>query len=543
MLTLRSDRAVDPGGQFEYPTPQADQLLYVTLQPRYSIYLESDKTGSFIINATLSHIFGQPFGYDLSATLSDSDLNSPSLLVQVVSEGKELVSSSVRIGATERLVDFSLSALLPRYKPYQISLRGTLRNSSQIYTASTQLYVLPSRSYGSAVKIDNLYGGLYVQNAHNAWTGWYPLFPNGGYGDGNHVMSSNISFTNLDRYAEEGFNNINIVPDGGRPDQAYPMDDIRIYWDHMDELNLFNVYDLRFAFQNATRIRDQVEMWKNRTTLLMWYTADEPDGWVYPLNSTKIAYDQLKELDPYHPVSLVLNCQNFYYKDYASGGDIIFEDAYPVAINATWSIPWNTACNTTYGDCGCDNCVGELADVSSRLDDIQTYQANLEGQSFKPTWSVLQVFGEQSYWPRIPTTIEVLNMMMLSINHNVKGITYWIYPSTNDVNIGSGKLGKIFQTSPGIDFVFGSNAIKGLKVLGADIDASAWILGDKMMIGIASLSYENVSGIIKITLPKRALSVDKVLYGSESWTVKDNTLTTSGLKGLEIGVLVLRIDK
>src|SRR3954465_2000448 len=90
-------------------------------------------------------------------------------------------------------------------------------------------------------------------------------------------------------------------------------------------------------------------MWKNRTTLLMWYTADEPDGWGYALNSTKLAYDQLKELDPYHPVSMVLNCRNFFYEEYASGTDIVYEDAYPVAINSTWSIPWGTPCNKTYG--------------------------------------------------------------------------------------------------------------------------------------------------------------------------------------------------
>ena len=50
-------------------------------------------------------------------------------------------------------------------------------------------------------------------------------------------------------------------------------------------------------------------------------------GWEYDLNSTKLAYDLLKELDPYHPVSLVLNCQNFCYEEYSSGADIVFEEA------------------------------------------------------------------------------------------------------------------------------------------------------------------------------------------------------------------------
>jgi hypothetical protein len=86
-------------------------------------------------------------------------------------------------------------------------------------------------------------------------------------------------------------------------------------------------------------------------------------GWEYDLNSTKLAYDLLKELDLYHSVSLVLKCQNFYYEECSSGADIVFEDAYPVSFNATWST-WGIPCNLAYGDCGCDNCLGELTDVS-----------------------------------------------------------------------------------------------------------------------------------------------------------------------------------
>jgi hypothetical protein len=237
-------------------------------------------------------------------------------------------------------------------------------------------------------------------------------------------------------------------------------------------------------------------------------------GWAYPLNSTILAYGQLKELDPYHPVSLVLNCQNFYYKEYSSGADIVFEDAYPVGISATWSIPWGTPCNLTYGDCGCDNCVGELEDVSDRLDDLQHYQANLQGEGSKPTWAVIQAFGEQDYWKRIPSSAEVENMMMLSVNHNAKGITYWIYPSTDEINVGIGQLGKVFQTEPGINFLFGTNAMKGLPTAGEVlIDASAWIVDKQMMVGIASGEYVDSSTVVSIKLPASASSVEQVLYG------------------------------
>ena len=59
---------------------------------------------------------------------------------------------------------------------------------------------------------------------------------------------------------------------------------------------------------NSTAVTEQVNMIKNRSSLLLWYTGDEPDGTSDPLNATKTAYDLIYDLDGYHPVSLVLNC-------------------------------------------------------------------------------------------------------------------------------------------------------------------------------------------------------------------------------------------
>lgn len=562
MLIPASNNSLDPGGQFQFPTVQNVSLLYLKVQPRYSIFLESDSTGSFIVDAAISHTFGQAY-----KNITYNPPKSPAgpfstLEFEIFSEesGALLVSSSVPVNSTGNIIEFSFSSLKPRLQPWPISIYATSPDGLQTYSASTEIYFLPSRTYGSAVKIDNLFGGLYVQNVANDWKGWYAIFPNGGYADGGYVTPTNISFANLDTYASQGFNTISIVPDGGLPDQSYPVEELKQYWDRMDELNLFNIYEMRFAFQNSTRINEQVELWKNRTTLLMWYTgelltillsmipdsvelADEPDGWSYALNSTKLAYDQLRDLDPYHPVSLVLNCQNFYYTEYSSGADIVFEDAYPVAINATWSIPWDTPCNLTYGDCGCDNCVGELTDVSTRLDDIQNYQDNIQGEGSKPTWAVIQAFGEQSYWPSIPSVAEVENMMMLAINHNAKGLTYWIYPSTSDVNVGSGEFGKVFRSKTGISFLFGTNAIKGLPVVGEPlVDASAWIVDGKMMVGVASGEYEDFTTTVTIMLPASAASVDAVLYGDSGWTVRGRMLSKTGLNALAIGVIVLNLD-
>lgn len=72
---------------------------------------------------------------------------------------------------------------------------------------------------------------------------------------------------------------------------------------------------------NTSAVTTQVNRIKSRPNLLVWYTADEPDGSSDPLTATSTASNLITSLDGgdgkggagYHPVSLVLNCQNHYF--------------------------------------------------------------------------------------------------------------------------------------------------------------------------------------------------------------------------------------
>ena len=72
---------------------------------------------------------------------------------------------------------------------------------------------------------------------------------------------------------------------------------------------------------NASAVTTQVNHIKRRPNLLVWYTADEPDGTSDPLDATLKASNLITSLDGgdgnggagYHPISLVLNCQNYYF--------------------------------------------------------------------------------------------------------------------------------------------------------------------------------------------------------------------------------------
>jgi len=164
-------------------------------------------------------------------------------------------------------------------------------------------------------------------------------------------------------------------------------------------------------------VEEEVPRIKSRKNLLLWYTADEPDGWGDPLDATTLAYDKIYDLDGYHPVSLVLNCQDYQFEAYAAGTDIIMQDAYTIGINATYSVVWDTVCTPDFGDCGCDNCVGEFEDISRRVDQFGDRLGALGWERTKAIWTVPQAFGGSSYWNRVPAGNEWVVQSLLAVAH------------------------------------------------------------------------------------------------------------------------------
>lgn len=73
---------------------------------------------------------------------------------------------------------------------------------------------------------------------------------------------------------------------------------------------------------DSASVTTQVNHIKSRPNLLLWYTADEPDGTSDPLDATVKSSNLITSLDGgdgvggagYHPVSLVLNCQDYHFK-------------------------------------------------------------------------------------------------------------------------------------------------------------------------------------------------------------------------------------
>ena len=310
------------------------------------------------------------------------------------------------------------------------------------------------------------------------------------------------------------------------------------------------MYDMRWTYKNLTALSAQVKRLRSRKSLLLWYTADEPDGWGDPLNATTLAYDAIKELDPYHPVSLVLNCYNFHFKEYTSGTDIVLTDPYPVATNVTWSVQWNTPCNTTYGDCGCDNCIDLFHDIPRRLHAYKDYQewlGNVEYQGPQPLWGVPQAFGGSEYWSRAPTAAEEVVLDMLFVNHGAKGLVAWTFPTTMELQEITSQLAKVLTMDQVTSYLLGANAVQ-LDVSGGNatgLDVAGWNVGGKVLVSVVYMSYDDYDGRVEVRLSGTPRSVEilwPTVTNGASWQADGNGIVKRSLVGLEVSLLLVEMQ-
>ena len=448
--------------------------------------------------------------------------------IALESNDQPLVQNNVTVNTTGNLFEFDLTQFAPSTTAYSIVLYGASVDGNQTYTATTDLYYLPDKTTGSVTKVDNLNGGLLFRN--NATNSQFtPVFPFGFYTDYGGYLE--LSLENVQAYADYGFNTIHPI--------ASYSPNVTTILSYMDSIDLLFQYDMRGTYQNLTSVTQQVNMVKDYSALLLYYTADEPDGNQDPLNGTTLAYNTIATLDKYHPVSLVLNCANYYFSSYGSGTDILMEDAYPIGINATYS-KWGTVCNATYGDCGCDDCAGELSDVSARLDDFTSYQEWL-GWWPKPTWAVPQSFYGEGYWSRDPTVAETWAMNSLSVNHGAKGIMLWTFPTEDELAEANAQQAAVLSKEPVLGFVTGGQPT-GVVVGGYPLlDVAYWVVGGQAMVGVANLDYADGTGTVMVDLPFSVMGIASQPWGSLDWSAMNTTLAVEDLPALATSLLIVNI--
>lgn len=552
---MSTNDSFNPGGQLSVPSPSAEPLLDLTVRPRMSLYLASETSGEFIVDAAISNLVGQPMNISnaiTSQTADGSKANTLSISITVSSTGQKLVSgASIPINTTSNQIPFKLVNLSPQMEPFAITLTAISADGTMAHTAKTQLSFLPLRTDGGSVaKVDSLFHGMLVQPYNTNSSEFVPIFPYSFYASTDFLVnnSANVAF-----YANAGYNIVHLIPNGASdPTQSFgTLAEFESFLDDVEANGMFVMYDMRWTYKNLSAVAETARLFGNRKSMLLWYTADEPDGQVDPLNATSLAYNTLKAIDPYHPVSLVLNCFNYFYEEYTAGADIILSDVYPIGNNLTHSTEWDTVCNSTYGDCGCDDCndVGGFSDISIRLDNFNNFDRFLGRAGTKPKWGVPQAFGDSQYWLRNPTAEEETVMNVLSVNHGAKGIVMWDYPTTDEIANETSALSKVLARQPAVSFLTGAETIMDIPwdVKGAPLvnglDVAAWSVDGKnqMLVSIINMDYSDLNGTtVSVTLPQKVKSVSSALWGSAKWQVVGNgsTISRVGMKGLEVDLVI-----
>ncbi|KAG1757074.1 hypothetical protein EDB19DRAFT_1932603 [Suillus lakei] len=419
---MSNQSVVPPGGQFVLPTQSAEPLLSFRCAPVFRPYLEEDaKSAAFVVDTLIVYdwITGAEsisLPSNSSSSSSSTGLGSLSVTINV---GSVHTTANVSLNATGIQIPVDISKLVAQKTAYNVSCSATYSAPSssgsqpanaQIFNTSSSLLYLPDTN-ASVTKTDLRTGALWVRPASGKGGAFAPFIPQGFYINFDQYLATNL--TMIDQLKADGF--LHPIP---------PYDNLTIWQQVINKTvsaGMYIVYDMRSNYQNLTTVAQQVNTYASIPNLLNWETAHEPDGNSDPQNAAQATYDLIYQMDGYHPVSIVLNCQDYNFSPY---------DAYPIGINATWSPVWNTECTPDFGHCGCDNCQGQMWDVKAR---VQTFKDRLNILGFdrtKSVWTTPQAFGNTG--TTTPTGMQWAAMGFTSFSHGAMGSKSYQYPTTTN---------------------------------------------------------------------------------------------------------------
>ncbi|KAF8264970.1 hypothetical protein EI94DRAFT_1772506 [Lactarius quietus] len=328
-----ASRLVCPGVNFPYPAATTTHQLALRCHPAIKPFLPDDlvdNSSSLIIVDALLRDQEIAGSQSLIMPVSSSSSPEPELFVNVWIDGMPLASGTVPLNRSAT-IPFSLSKISPRSEPYSLVCTATLSSPEQNFMSiPTSLTYLPSPPHhiGSITKLDLRTGGLLAKRA-GTQDPYESVFPVGFYTPFGGYLERNNSVMELEVHPIPPYDNVTAF---------------HLMADEMEKLGLWLIYDMSWSALSLP-----VMSIRNRSNLLVYYTADEPDGhqdrpWL------------INSLDPYRPSSLCFNCQDYLFSDYAYGTPILMPDVYPIGINSNYSVIYDTPCTTKQGCCGCDNC-------------------------------------------------------------------------------------------------------------------------------------------------------------------------------------------
>lgn len=255
---------------------------------------------------------------------------------------------------------------------------------------STEYVILAPQQ--NEVKIDRLTGGLFVDDLPFFPFGFYAGFPVGelpvqeiynamnliGVYQSNEEETLEQRMAYMDQCASLGMK-VNYSVNGliGLP---HDKPDFVLSEDQLERRNLL--------------LKKEIAAFKDHPALLSWYMNDEPVGQGRSPELLEKAYETIKEIDPYHPVTVV-----FVIPDRAKA----FEHTMDIAMTDPYPIP------------------GNVADIRGHMKSLRKHF-----QYKKGLWMVPQAFGGSEPWSREPTGQEIRIMTYMGLYEGAMGIKYFI---------------------------------------------------------------------------------------------------------------------
>ncbi|KAK1833306.1 hypothetical protein QBC39DRAFT_401719 [Podospora conica] len=529
----------DPGGQLYPPiATQGPPLLDVQFTPRYSLYLEGEQQGEFIITAPLSHFRGTPW---------PNTTNTFVFAIHVAETDFPLVESTIPVNTTRTILPFDLALLAPSLAPIELVLYGAPESGNPTWTATATLLYLPDKTTGSITRIDHLTGGLHHRNTASNHT-FRPILPYGFFASYDGFLALPNATSLLDAYAALGLTSITPLT---------TVSSAPTIFSHLDAINLLFMYSLRDITTNLTALRSTVLDARDSEALYSYWLADEPDGTSTPPTTLLAATRVLLALDPYHPPAVVLNCANYYYPLYSSplhGASILLTDPYPIGItpstlnpptNSTPLSKWNTPCTPLLGDCGCDLCLtSSPLDISARLD-TYTHLDALLPHSLPGTRArglCPQAFWGEGYWARAPSPAETEVMVMLGVNRGVMVFVAWVWPTTRELGAVHGGLAGVLGGEGVLGFLMGEGGPPRRVEVGGLVDVAVWVEGGRALVGVVNAGYV---GVEEVVVPvEGAVRVGRVVWGGGEWRVEEGgrVVVVGGVGALGVGLVVVELE-
>ena len=410
-------------------------------------------------------------------------------------------------------IPFSLN-----FKPGLYEVEASIKTgwkNGPAYSANTALKVLQYKT--NEVKTDRLTGGLIVNRK--------PFFPFGFY------CYSPVNLALPEEEAVKGFNMISPYQ------KIHPqtINERRAYMDRCAEIGMKVHYNLLSVSastgaaadtisdeEKSKRLINEVKAFMNHPALLAWYISDEPNGFKIPPEILEKIYDTVKELDPWHPVSMVFMAPFMASRAYSDAFDIVMADPYPVP-----TLP--------------------ISMVDKLAKDLHA-----EFKAKQPQWMVVQAFGGGEWWEREPTLQEIRSMTWQSVINGSTGIQYFIrlgpnyFPKSASTWNECGKMAlEIAELTP---WLLSDEEAPQAESYSSDIVVTSKLYNGKIAVIVVNKKNEPVASSIrikgiagrkaKVLFENRTVNIsDGVIYdhlppyGSQTYLIdtdRSNNIITNG---------------